>query len=180
MERLIVETVVYRPVEEVYEFLLDFPRYGRYSEYLESVEELDAVADEHARYALRFAWWKLHYTARSAVTETVTNERISWRLLNDFEASGHWFVEEHDELPAAAPDWADAATAVRFDVEWNPQSVNAGALDLPRLISLDWVITKVKPLVDKEAERVVQRAVEDLEGQERSVDISVRTEQTDG
>jgi uncharacterized membrane protein len=179
MERLIVETVVYRPVEEVYEFLLDFPQYGRYSDYLKTVGELDAAADEQARYALRFAWWKLQYTARSVVTETVPNEQIGWRLLNDLDASGQWLVEGRDELPGEAPEWADTATAVRFEVQWNPHSVNSGALNLPRLVSLDWVIDKVKPVIDREAQRVVQRAVTDLEGRERAVEITVRTEQTD-
>lgn len=176
MERLTVETVVYRPVEVVYEFLLDFPRYGRYSAYLDTVETLDPGADEQARYALRFSWWKLSYTARSAVTETVTNERISWRLLNQFDASGRWLVEEHEELPADAPAWVETATDVRFEVEWDPHSVDSGTLDLPQLVSLDWVIDKAKPVVEQEAERVVERAVEDLEGEKRTVELTLRTE----
>ena len=180
MERLIVETVVYRSPEEVYEFLLDFPRYGRYSQYLETVKQLDAADDEEARYALRFAWWKLQYTARSAVTEAVPSERISWRLLNNLDASGQWLVEGRDDLPPDAPEWADTATTVRFEVHWKPHTVDSGALNLPRLVSLDWVIDKVKPVIDREAERVVQRAVEDLEGPSRAVEITVRTEQTSG
>jgi uncharacterized membrane protein len=179
MERLIVETVVYRSAEEVYEFLLDFPRYGRYSEYLKTVTELDAADDEHARYALRFAWWKLQYTARSAVTDAVPPEGISWRLLNDLDAHGQWVVEGREELPADAPAWADTATAVRFEVRWKPHTVNSGALNLPRLVSLDWVINKVKPVIDREAQQVVRRAVEDLEGRERAVDVTVRTDQSD-
>jgi uncharacterized membrane protein len=179
MERLIVDTVVYRPVEEVYDFLLDFPGYAHYSEYLSSVRELDARADEQARYALRFSWWKLSYTARSAVTETVPEERIGWEILDDFEARGRWLVEPRD-LPADAPEWAEAATAVRFDALWNPDSVDSGLVDLPRLVSLEWVIDKVKPVLDREAERVVQRAAEDLEGRQRDVDLTVQTEHTDG
>ncbi|MFB6219860.1 MAG: SRPBCC family protein [Halolamina sp.] len=175
MERLIVDTVVYRPVEVVYDFLLDFPRYAHYSEYLDSVRELRAGADEQARYALRFSWWKLSYTARSAVTDTVPNERIEWTLIDDFEAGGRWLVDERD-LPAEAPDWAEAAATVRFEAAWNPDSVDSGLVDLPRLVSIEWVIDKVKPIVDMEAERVVQRAVEDLEGQQREVDLTVRTE----
>lgn len=176
MERLTVETVVYRPVQEVYEFLLDFPQYGRYSEYLDSVTSLEHGADEQARYALRFSWWKLNYTARSAVIETVTNERISWRLLNKFQASGQWLVEEREELPTDAPEWAETATDVRFEVDWDPHTVDTGAVDLPRLVSLDWVIEKAKPIVNREAKRVVQRAVEDLEGERRAVDLTLRTE----
>lgn len=179
MERLIVETVVYRPVDVVYEFLLDFPGYANYSEYLESVAELDPDEGEQARYALRFAWWKLSYTARSAVTEVVPNERIEWTILGGFEAGGRWLVEEREELPENAPEWAETATAVRFEVTWNPDSVDSGMVDLPRLVSLDWVITKVEPLVEKEAQRVVQRAVADLEGEQREIDLTVGTEHVD-
>ena len=176
MERLTVDTVVYQPVEVVYDFLLDFPRYANYSEYLESVEELGPGADEQARYALRFAWWKLSYTARSAVTETVPHERIEWTILGDFEAGGRWLVEERETLPDDAPEWAETATSVRFEVSWNPESVNSGMVDLPRLVSLGWVIDKVEPIVEKEAKRVVSRAARDLEGRSRAVDLTVETE----
>ena len=118
MERLTVDTVVYRPAEVVYDFLLDFPRYAKYSEYLESVKELQSGAGEEVRYGLRFAWWKLTYTARSAVTETVPNERIEWEIINGFHAGGRWLVEEQESLPEDAPEWAEAATSVRFDVTW--------------------------------------------------------------
>lgn len=180
MERLTVDTVIYQPVEVVYDFLLDFPRYANYSEYLESVSELDPAADEQARYALRFAWWKLSYTARSAVTETVPNERIEWVILGEFDAGGRWLVEERETLPEDAPEWAETATSVRFEVAWNPASVNSGMVDLPRLVSLDWVINKVEPIVEKEARRVVERAASDLEGRRRAVELTVRTEHVDG
>jgi uncharacterized membrane protein len=160
----------------VYEFLVDFPSYANYSEYLESVDVLGPAADEQARYALRFAWWKLTYTARSAVTETVANERIEWTLIDDVEARGRWQVVERETLPPEAPAWAETATDIRFVATWNPRTVDAAAVDLPRLVSLDWVFKKVEPIVEQEAERVVERAVTDLEGRERPVDLTVRTD----
>lgn len=174
MERLAVETVVYRPAEEVYEFLADFPGYANYSEYLDRVDELDPDTDECARYALQFSWWKLEYTARSAVTETVENERIEWELLGDFDASGRWLVAERS-LPADAPEWAETATAVRFEVAYAPETAHSGLVDLPTLVSLDWVVEKVKPLIESEARTVVERAATDLEGRSRSVDLTVET-----
>lgn len=174
MERLVVDTVVYRPADEVYEFLREFPGYADYSEYLARVDELDAASDEHARYALRFAWWKLEYTARSAVTELVEDERIEWELLGEFDAGGRWLVAGCD-LPDDAPDWAETATAVRFEVEYAPETAHSGLVDLPRLVSLDWVIEKVKPLIEREAETVVGRAAADLEGTHRSVELTVET-----
>jgi len=167
-----VDTVVYRPADEVYEFLREFPGYANYSEYLASVDVLDAGSGEHARYALRFAWWKLEYTARSAVTELDENERIEWTLLGDFDAGGRWLVAEVD-TPDDAPDWAETATAVRFEVEYAPETAHSGLVDLPRLVSLDWVIEKVKPLIEREARTVVERAAADLEGRHRSVELTV-------
>jgi uncharacterized membrane protein len=174
MERLAVKTVVYRPVEEVYEFLEDFPGYANYSEYLDRVRVLESGPGESARYALRFAWWKLEYTARSAVTETVENERIEWEVLGDFDAGGHWLVAER-ELLDDAPDWAETATAVRFEVQYAPGTAHSGLVDLPSLVSLDWVVEKVKPKIESEARTVVERAVADLEGQRRRVDLTVET-----
>lgn len=174
MERLVVDTVVYRPVGEVFAFLREFPGYANYSEYLERVDELDAGADEQARYALRFSWWKLDYTARSVVTEVDDDERIEWQILGDFDAGGRWLVAERD-LPADAPEWAETATAVRFEVEYAPETAHSGLVDLPRLVSLDWVIDKAKPLVEREARTVVERAAADLEGRTRAVDLTVRT-----
>jgi uncharacterized membrane protein len=179
MERLMVETVVYQPADVVYEFLLDFPGYANYSKYLESVKEIKAAATEQARYGLRFAWWKLTYTTRSAVTKTVPNERIEWSIIDKFDASGQWVVDEHETLPEDAPDWAETATTVRFEVSWNPHSVDDSTIDLPRFVSVDWVIKKVKPIVDKEAERIVRRAVADLEGRTRQVNLTVETEHLD-
>lgn len=179
MERLTVETVVYRPADAVYEFLLDFPGYANYSEYLETVKPLESAAGEQARYALRFAWWKLTYTTRSAVTETVPDERIEWTILDSFDASGRWVVDGDEPLPEDAPEWAETATRVRFEVSWRPESVDSGMVDLPRLVSLEWVIDKVRPLVEKEAERIVTRAAADLEGKHREIDLTVRTEHVD-
>lgn len=174
MERLVVDTVVYRPVDEVFAFLEDFPGYANYSQYLDRVEALDAGEGEQARYALRFTWWKLTYTARSAVVEVVDDERIEWELLGDFDASGRWLVAECD-LPADAPDWAETATAVRFAVEYAPETAHSGLVDLPSLVSLDWVVDKVKPIVESEAENIVERAAADLEGRERTVELTVET-----
>jgi len=41
------------------------------------------------------------------------------------------------------------------------------------LVSLDWVVKKAIPLIRGEAERVIERAVRDLEGSNRDVDLDV-------
>ncbi|GAB7093278.1 SRPBCC family protein [Halolamina litorea] len=174
MEYLAVDTVVYRPASEVFAFLEDFPGYANYSKYLDRVDVLDPGPGETARYALRFEWWKLDYTARSAVVEVDAPRRIEWEVLGDFDAGGRWLVAER-ELPADAPEWAEDAVSVRFEVEYAPETAHAGLVDLPRLVSFDWVIEKAKPLVEREARTIVERAAADLEGRKRAVDLTVRT-----
>jgi hypothetical protein len=177
VDEIVVSTVVYLPPEEVYAFLEDFPRYARYSEYLKDVHQRgDGGAG--TRYDLRFAWWKLTYTARSEVTEVDPPRRIDWRIVKDLTAHGQWLVEELDELPAEAPANADAASRVVFTVEFDPQTARNGTLDLPRFVSFDWVVNKVKPILVDEAQRVVERAVRDLEGRDREVELVVERDPT--
>ena len=164
MDTVEVSTEVHLPPEEVYEFLLDFPRYARYSEHLTDVRQFgDGMPG--TEYELDFEWWKLSYTARSRVTDVEPPARIDWRIIKDIDAAGRWHVEPVD----------DDTTRVRMVVEYAPDSAEADALDLPRFVSLEWVVEKVKPKVRAEAERVVRRIVADLEGQRRDVSLDVET-----
>jgi hypothetical protein len=171
VESIAVSTVVYLPREEVFEFLIDFPGYAEYSEYLKEVRQ-HGDGGEGTRYELRFAWWKLNYTTRSEVIELDPPDRLAFRILKDIDAAGSWSVESVDP-PADAPDDVEVASRVNFRVEYDAGSVSAGSIDLPRLVSLDWVIDRVRPLVVAEAERVVERVVADLEGSERDVELVV-------
>jgi len=168
-----VSTVVYLPPEEIYDFLVDFPGYARYSKYLERVRA-DGDGQPGTRYALTFSWWKLEYTAHSEVTAVDRPTSIDWELVRDLEASGHWHVEEVD-VPAEAPADAEAACRVTLRVEFDPSTASVGRLNLPSFVSLSRVIEKVKPLVQEEAERVVERIVADLEGTRRPVDLRIHT-----
>lgn len=171
MDNVEVSTVVYLPPAEVYEFLLDFPGYAKYSKYLESVTQ-DGDGSSGTRYGLTFAWWKVSYTARSEVTAVDPPEQIDWKLVKDIHAHGHWRV---DPVPEAAPAGEDHASRVALSIRFDPDTADSGTLDLPRLVSLDWVIGKVKPLVQDEAERIVERIVADLEGEPREVDLEIHT-----
>jgi len=169
VDEIEARTVVYAPPEELYEFLLDFPGYARYSEYLDRVTQ-DGDGTPGTRYALRFSWWKLTYTARSEVTATTPPERIDWRIVKDIDAEGYWQV-----TPVEPPDGESVATEVLLHIEFDPDSASANAVDLPRLVSFGWVIEKVKPLVRTEATRIVRRVVEDMEGRRRDADVEIRT-----
>jgi len=71
---------------------------------------------------------------------------------------------------------ADEICEVAFEVRFDPSSADSGVLNLPRFVSMDWVLKKTIPLIKDEAERVVERAVADLEGDRRSIDLTVRTD----
>ncbi|WP_299233866.1 SRPBCC family protein [Natronomonas sp.] len=177
MNRVEVSTVVYLPVEDVYEFLLEFRGYASYSKYLRGVRQFgDGGAG--TEYELTFAWWKLRYTARSEVTEVDPPNRIEWRLVKDIDASGRWLVEpiepaDREETPEGSDP--GAASRVTFAVEYAPGSADDGIVDLPRFVSLGWVVEKIKPKIRTEAERVVRRVVADLEGEERNVELRIET-----
>ncbi|MFC6753995.1 type II toxin-antitoxin system RatA family toxin [Halorubrum tibetense] len=164
MDELVVRTEVRAEPEVVYEFLLDFPQYARYSKHLREVRTIRGDGGPDTRYALTFAWWKLTYTAHSRVTGVEPPERIDWEITKDIDAGGCWRVTPLD----------DAGTCeVALEVEFDPGSASPDALDLPRLVSFDWVLKKAIPLIRSEAERVVERAVRDLEGSNRDVDLDV-------
>jgi hypothetical protein len=179
VDRIAVSTVVYIPPEAAFDFLVDFPRYARYSEHLREVTR-DGDGGAGTQYGLTFAWWKLDYTVRSEVTEVDRPERIEWRTVSRLDASGRWRVDPLDDLPADAPPDADEACRVWFEVRFDPGSVGERAVDLPRFVSLDWVIGKVRPLAVSEAERVVERVVADLEGRRREVELTVHERPDDG
>jgi ribosome-associated toxin RatA of RatAB toxin-antitoxin module len=177
VDRIHVSTVVCLPPAEVYDFLVDFPRYANYSKYLTEVTA-DGDGSPGTRYRLDFAWWKLSYTVHTEVTAVEAPTRIDWRVAKDLDARGDWRVEPLESVPPGLPADVDAEAACRvhLEVEFDPDSVGAGILDLPRFVSLDWVVRKVKPILVEEAERVVERVVADIEGRRREIDLVVHEE----
>lgn len=169
MDRIALSTVFFASREDVFDVLVDFPRYTRYTEYLTDVTS-DGDGGPGTRYRLRFSWWKLSYTVHSEVTVVEAPDRIDWRITRHLDAEGSWTTESVD-LPADAPPDSTAATRVRFEVAFDPHSARTDAVSLPRFVSLDRVIEMVRPKIVEEAERVVERAVADVEGQRRDVEI---------
>ncbi len=168
MQRLELSTDVYLPQEEVFQFLLDFPRYARYSTYLDHVEQY-GDGSSSTEYDLVFSWWKLSYTARSEVTELDPPHRIDWRTVKDIDARGHWRVEP---APERAGD-GETVSEVFFVVEYDRSSARRDALNLPRFVSFSTVLDRVLPKLKAEGERVVERVVADLEGEQRQIDLRV-------
>ncbi|MGB9963596.1 type II toxin-antitoxin system RatA family toxin [Halobacterium hubeiense] len=162
MNTVEVSTDVRVPVEEAYAFVADFPRYADYSEHLREVTQ-HGSGGAGTEYELTFAWWKLTHSVRSRVTDTDEPERIDWQLVGGIDAHGRWEVAETDD-----------GARVTFVVTYDTDSAR-GSLDLPRLVSMDWVVERVVQKVVEEGERVVERVVADLEGERRPVDLDVRT-----
>jgi hypothetical protein len=176
VDRLVVSTDVYVPPEDAYEFLLDFPGYEQYTEYLDRVARTEGDGGPGSRYALKFSWWKLSYTARSQVTEVAPPTRIDWAITEDIDAEGCWRIEPYEDLPDDAPPDATDASEVRMVIEFDPDSADSDAVSLPFGVSFGWVLDRVKGLVEEEATRVVRRAVADLEGDARDVTLDVTTD----
>ena len=168
MPTLEAKTTVRSGPEAVFDALLDLRRYERYSDHLARVTR-EGDGGVGTEYRLRFEWWLVGYTVRSRVTGVDRPERLDFEVTRGIRAAGSWHVDPVDEPPAGA----DAACEVRFVVEYDPDSVASSAVNLPALTSLSWVVDRVAPLVEREAERVVERVVEDLEGRPRSVDLTV-------
>jgi hypothetical protein len=167
VDELTVSTVVYVPPKEAFEFLVDFPGYAEYSAYLEEVRP-DGEGGVDTTYELVLSWWKLTYTARSQVTAIEPPDRIDWELVGSPDASGSWLVE-----PEEPPEGRDHASRITLAARFDPDSLRSAGLDVPRLVSLDWVLGKVAPLAEREARRVVERVVADLEGERRPVELTV-------
>lgn len=167
MQTLEVSTVAHLPPEDVFEFLKDFPGYTEYSEYLERVDA-NGDGEEGTTYDIHFSWWKLTYTTRTEVTGTDAPDEIAWEVQKDIDAHGKWLVEECD-LEGVEGE----ASEVTFLVNYDADSVTEDTIDLPMFVSLDWVVNKVEPLVVKEGQKVVERIVEDIEGEPREVSLDV-------
>ena len=176
MDTIVVRTTVYADAETVYDFLLDFPGYANYSKYLTDVRTRTGDGGVGTGYALRFAWWKLSYTAHSEVVGVDPPTTIDWEITKDIDAGGAWRIDPHDSPPADAPDDASAACEVALEINFDPDSANAGVLNLPALVSVGWVVEQAIPLIRNEAERVIQRAVVDLEGRHREVTVEISTD----
>ncbi|WP_246999176.1 SRPBCC family protein [Halosolutus gelatinilyticus] len=169
MDRILLSTLAYRSPEEVFPYVRSFTDYPRYTDHLKEVR-VHGNGGVGSVYDLVLAWWKLSYTARSKVTAISEPHSLQWELTNEIDARGEWRVEAE---PESAPDGEETASRIYFEAIYDPHSANEDALSLPRFVSLDWVVRKVKPRLLGEARTVVERLVRDIEGQRREVELTV-------
>jgi uncharacterized membrane protein len=169
VDEILVSTVVYVPPERAYEFLTDFPGYAKYSKHLEGVTK-HGDGSPGTEYDIHLTWWKLSYTVRTRVTDADPLESIDWEVIEDLHAHGRWRVED---ATGEVPEDREHASRVWLEIRFDADSAHSGMVDLPRFVSLGWVVKKVRPVVQREAERVVERVVADLEGERRPVDLEI-------
>lgn len=167
--------IVRAPRADVYPLLRDVAGYDRYSEYVRNVTG-NGDGGVGTTYAIDLSWWKLSYTLRARVTDLDPPERIAWQVTEDLDASGEWRLD-----PASVDDPAiEAATRVTLTARFDPESADEGSLSLPPLVPTSTVVDRARPIVEAEAQRVVDRVVADLEGEPRHAQLSIWTRSDGG
>lgn len=164
MDEIVIWTDVYVPPPEAFAFLVEFTNYAGYSEYLTEVRQ-HGDGGEGTEYELVAKWWRINYRAQTEVTGITPPERIAWRATDPLEAHGTWELE-----PIAA------GTRVTLRMAFDADTADEGAVGIPAFVPVSWVVERVKPLVRREAEDVVERIVADLEGEPRDVELRIEVD----
>jgi hypothetical protein len=197
-----VSTTVAVPPEEAYAFVLDFEGHDDYSEYVEDVVRR-GDGGEGTRFDIELSWWKLSYTFPTQVTGLDEPTRIGWRTPNGLHATGDWLFEpvapgrdggaNADERAGSADGDRDAPDGDRESPDGDREAADGGVEaartrvtlraeydrsrsrlpSTPPLVSFDDVLRRLKPVVRREARRVFEHAVADLEGARRRVTLDV-------
>jgi hypothetical protein len=183
-----VSTTVDVPPAEAYAFVLDFEGHADYSEHVEGVRRR-GDGGVGTRFDIELSWWKLTYTLPTRVTGLAEPNRIEWRTPNGLHARGAWLFEpvasEPDGGQSAEPTGADDSaeltdaddsteartTTVTLRAEYDRE--RSRLPPMPPLVSVDDVLSRLQPVVRREARRVFERAVADLEGERRRVTLDV-------
>lgn len=183
-----VSTTVNVPPDEAYAFVLDFEGHDHYSEHVEDVVRR-GDGGEGTRFDVELSWWKLSYTFPTQVTGLEESTRIGWRTPNGLHATGDWLFEPvAPGTDGGVPPDDDADSTERDregiedDLEPERTRVTLRAEydrsrsrlpSTPPLVSFDDVLGRLKPVVRREARRVFEHAVADLEGERRRVMLDV-------
>jgi hypothetical protein len=122
-----------------------------------------------SRYEITVSWWKLSYAVTPRVVALDPPSRIDWELTDRVTARGYWAIEPLPER--AVPSDREFATRARLRVEFAQSSLSNGVSGLPPLVPFDRILDRVAPVAKREVNAVFRRAVADLEGRERPVEV---------
>ncbi|WP_323676257.1 SRPBCC family protein [Halorubellus sp. PRR65] len=173
-----VSTTVDVPPREAYAFVLDFEGHADYSEFVRDVARR-GDGSVGTRFDIELSWWKLSYTFPTQVTGLDAPSRIGWRTPNGLHARGAWqfdSVESGTDGGDESGNGEDAggtgpSTRVTLRAEYDRSRSRLPRL--PPLVSVDDVLSRLKPVVRREARKVFEHAVADLEGERRRVTLDV-------
>jgi len=158
-----VSTTVDVPPAEAFEFVRNFDGHADYSDHVDDVVRR-GDGGVGTRFDVELSWWRLSYTFPTEVTGLDAPNRIDWRTPNGLHATGAWLFEPTD-------DDADRETEVTLRARYDRR--RSRLPPTPPLVSFDDVLDRLKPAVRREATRVFEQAVADLEGDRRRVDLDV-------
>jgi uncharacterized membrane protein len=161
-------TVLYAPPEAVYRYVRTFEGAVEFADHVERIDRSgDGGPGTH--YHIQLSWWRLSWTSRSRVTAVEPPNRIDWRTVGDVRARGSWLMEP---LPAdGLPDGREVGTELTLRVEFDPASVRGAGV--ARLMPIDRLLRRLRPVVARECERLLDGVVADLEGERRPVTYTV-------
>ena len=168
-------TTVHAPRADVYALIQDVEGYADYSGYVREVAR-NGDGGVGTTYDVTLSWWRLTYTARFRVTDLNPPDRIDWRLVEDLDARVTWRLEPADvEEIDVEEHGVDHATRVTLTARYDPDSADDDALSLPPFVPMSTVVGKARPVVEREAQRVLNRVVADLEDEPREATLTIRT-----
>lgn len=177
-----VSTTVDVPPEDAYQFVLDFEGHADYSDHVRDVRRR-GDGGVGTRFDIELSWWKLRYTLPTEVTGLSAPNRIEWRTPNGLHARGAWVFDPVDveadgsgdesTMAAATTDEEPAATTTRITLRAEYDRARSRLPPMPPLVSVDSVLSRLKPVVRREARRVFEHAIADLEGQRRRVTLDI-------
>ena len=166
-DELRAETTLHAAPADVYALLSDVEGYGEYTEYVDSVDR-HGDGGVGTVYEIGLSWWRLAYTARVRITDLDPPGHAAWRLLDDLDAEGAWTLEPATVAESGVEHATDVTLTVRYDPDTGDDAVS-----LPPLVPWSAVLDRLRPVVEREAGRVVERVVADLEGEPRAARLDV-------
>jgi ribosome-associated toxin RatA of RatAB toxin-antitoxin module len=168
MKKATLEATAYAPVEDVYDFFMDFENYAKYSGYVERIRTVRE--GDYPEWAITFKWWIVRYTFRSQLLDYAEHEHIEWELTKDVDVRGKWRFEETTD------EDGEPATDVELDLWYDPRSVSK--MNPVPLFPTSRLIRIVKPVAARHINTVLQRVTQELEGEPREVNFILRYEDT--
>jgi ribosome-associated toxin RatA of RatAB toxin-antitoxin module len=160
MKRAIIEGKSYAPVDDVYDFFMDFNNYVKYSEY---VADIRVVEDgDYPEWEMDFRWWMIRYTTRSKLIDYEENDYIEWKVTKDVDIQGRWEFEEV----------GDEETDVRLEVLYDPKG--ATKVNPLSFLPTERLIQVARPVANRHVSKVLRRVADEIEGEPREVDYTIR------